>query len=239
MKTDRSKQYKDQYFAGNSSEAEEKWLKDFSDDIFFKTLREEKEVTMDWSFEDFMEKVEEQPIPVKKIQLTTKPGLSKWYWMAAGFIIFLSLGGYLFFNQKSITDVTATSVAKNEPVKNNTPAIQEQQTTPTEINIQPSVITPETEKKEITEKENIKVLAQKKPLVKKEKEIIETTSVKSVPETGTEDGYNPNYVLINGKPVYDEEEAADLTKKSLNLLASNLDKGIEKVGLIKHLSVNF
>ncbi|KUY19375.1 hypothetical protein BAZ12_06390 [Elizabethkingia miricola] len=239
MKTDRSKQYKDQYFAGNSSEAEEKWLKDFSDDVFFKTLREEKEVTMDWSFEDFMEKVEEQPIPVKKIQLTTKPGLSKWYWMAAGFIIFLSLGGYLFFNQKSITEVTATSVAKNEPVKNNTPAIQEQQTTPPEINIQPPVITPETEKKEITEKENIKVLAQKKPLVKKEKEIIETTSVKSVPETGTEDGYNPNYVLINGKPVYDEEEAADLTKKSLNLLASNLDKGIEKVGLIKHLSVNF
>ena len=42
MKTDRSKQYKDQYFAGNSSEAEEKWLKDFSDDVFFKTLREEK-----------------------------------------------------------------------------------------------------------------------------------------------------------------------------------------------------
>lgn len=239
MKTDRSKQYKDQYFAGNSSEVEEKWLKDFSDDVFFKTLREEKEVTMDWSFEDFMEKVEEQPIPVKKIQLTTKPGLSKWYWMAAGFIIFLSLGGYLFFSQESITEVIATSVAKNEPVKNNTPAIQEQQTPPPEINIQPSVITPETEKKEITEKENIKVLAQKKPLVKKEKEIIETTSVKSVPETGTEDGYNPNYVLINGKPVYDEEEAADLTKKSLNLLASNLDKGIEKVGLIKHLSVNF
>ncbi|MDX8572461.1 hypothetical protein OZ666_12255 [Elizabethkingia sp. HX QKY] len=233
MKTDRSKQYKDQYFAGNSSEAEEKWLKDFSDDVFFKTLREEKEVTMDWSFEDFMEKVEEQPIPAKKIQLTTKPGLSKWYWMAAGFIIFLSLGGYLFFNQKPITDVTTTSVAKTEPAKNNTLAIQEPQTTPPETNIQPSVITTE------TEKENIKVLAQKKPLAKKEKEIIETTSVKSVPETGTEASYNPNYVLINGKPVYDEEEAVDLTKKSLNLLASNLDKGIEKVGLIKHLSVNF
>ncbi|KUG10048.1 hypothetical protein BEI02_16465 [Elizabethkingia sp. HvH-WGS333] len=239
MKTDRSKQYKDQYFAGNSSEAEEKWLKDFSDDVFFKTLREEKEVTMDWSFEDFMEKVEERPIPAKKIQLTTKPGLSKWYWMAAGFIIFLSLGGYLFFNQKPITDVTTTSVAKTEPAKNNTLAIQEPQTTPPETNIQPSVITTETEKEEITEKENIKVLAQKKPLAKKEKEIIETTSVKSVPETGTEASYNPNYVLINGKPVYDEEEAVDLTKKSLNLLASNLDKGIEKVGLIKHLSVNF
>ena len=239
MKTDRSKQYKDQYFAGNSSEAEEKWLKDFSDDVFFKTLREEKEVIMDWSFEDFMEKVEEQPIPAKKIQLTTKPGLSKWYWMAAGFIILLSFGGYLFFNQKPTTAITTTSVAKTEPVKNNTLAIQEQQTTPPENNIQPSATTPETEKKEITEKENIKVLAQKKPLAKKEKEIIEPTSVKSVPETGTEAGYNPNYVLINGKPVYDEEEAADLTKKSLNLLASNLDKGIEKVGLIKHLSVNF
>ncbi len=239
MKTDRSKQYKDQYFAGNSSEAEEKWLKDFSDDIFFKTLREEKEVTMDWSFEDFMEKVEAQSVPAKKIQLTTKPGLSKWYWMAAGFIILLSFGGYLFFNEKPIADVTTTSVAKTEPVKNNSLVDQEQQTTAPEVNTQPSVVIPKTEKKEITEKENIKVLAQKKPLVKKEKEIIETTSVKSVPETGTEAGYNPNYVLINGKPVYDEEEAADLTKKSLNLLASNLDKGIEKVGLIKHLSVNF
>ena len=153
--------------------------------------------------------------------------------MAAGFIILLSFGGYLFFNEKPIADVTTTSVAKTEPVKNNSLVNQEQQAIAPEVNIQPSVVIPK------TEKENIKVLAQKKPLVKKEKEIIETTSVKSVPETGTEAGYNPNYVLINGKPVYDEEEAADLTKKSLNLLASNLDKGIEKVGLIKHLSVNF
>ena len=31
---------------------------------------------MDWSFEDFMEKVEAQSVPAKKIQLTTKPDLA-------------------------------------------------------------------------------------------------------------------------------------------------------------------
>ena len=42
MKTDRSKQYKDQYFCRKFFRGRRKWLKDFSDDVFFKTLREEK-----------------------------------------------------------------------------------------------------------------------------------------------------------------------------------------------------
>lgn len=54
-----------------------------------------------------------------------------------------------------------------------------------------------------------------------------------------EDTYNPEYVVINGKPIYDPEEAKELTMNSLNLLASNMEKGVSGMENIKYLSVKF
>lgn len=54
-----------------------------------------------------------------------------------------------------------------------------------------------------------------------------------------ETAYNPEYVVINGKPIYDLEEAKELTMNSLNLLASNVEKSVSSMESVKHLSVKF
>lgn len=238
MKTDRSQQYKEQYFKGASDDAEEKWLKEFSDDVFFKTLREEKEVKMDWSFEDFMDKLE-NPAPQKFQKAPVRISYTKWYWVAAGLAILLSFGGYLFLNQNT-ADIK-DNIVQHQIAEQSVPAGNDNNT------IQPGTETKSpgadsgTPPKVLTEKNNIQEqFVQEKTFAKKNKKTVTVNPpVNSVPETTPEEDYNPNYVLINGKPVHSEEEATDITLKSLNLLASNIDNGVAKIGLIKNLSVNF
>ncbi|MFT4092062.1 MAG: hypothetical protein QM640_00390 [Niabella sp.] len=51
-------------------------------------------------------------------------------------------------------------------------------------------------------------------------------------------GYQPGYVIINGKPVKSEDEAMQITEKSLNMLAMNINKGVDNMKTLKHLSIN-
>ena len=59
---------------------------------------------------------------------------------------------------------------------------------------------------------------QENPLKKEEKQI-------QVPAESTSD-YNPNYVIINGKPIYDENEAIAVTENAFNYFASNVTQTI-------------
>ena len=54
-----------------------------------------------------------------------------------------------------------------------------------------------------------------------------------------ESTYNPEYVVINGKPIYDLEEAKELTMSSLNLLTSNVEKSVSSMENVKYLSIKF
>jgi len=56
MKNRRLEELKDKYFDGKSSSEEERELKK-SDELFFQLLDQEKDVKMDWSFEDFENQV--------------------------------------------------------------------------------------------------------------------------------------------------------------------------------------
>ncbi|NGF74658.1 hypothetical protein G5B10_02125 [Fluviicola sp. SGL-29] len=55
----------------------------------------------------------------------------------------------------------------------------------------------------------------------------------------SESAYNPEYVVINGKPIYDLEEAKELTMSSLNLLTSNVEKSVSSMENVKYLSIKF
>jgi len=44
-------------------------------------------------------------------------------------------------------------------------------------------------------------------------------------------------VVLNGKPVANEQEAVELTLKSLGLLANNLENGVDKAMNIKQMSI--
>jgi len=54
-----------------------------------------------------------------------------------------------------------------------------------------------------------------------------------------ESAYNPEYVIINGEPVYDLELAKQMTLQSLNMFAENVEKSVTSMEHIKHLSIKF
>ena len=67
MKKEQSIINKDDFFAGKLTDEQEKQLINNENDSFFETLKEEKEVKMELSFDDFMTKVEEnQPKVIEK-----------------------------------------------------------------------------------------------------------------------------------------------------------------------------
>ena len=51
--------------------------------------------------------------------------------------------------------------------------------------------------------------------------------------------YSADYVIVNGKKIYNEEEAIDITKEAFQLFASNVTKTINQAEPIKNLSINF
>lgn len=63
-------------------------------------------------------------------------------------------------------------------------------------------------------------------------------TVKPKPSPATND-YNPEYVIVNGEPIYDLEVAKEMTLQSLAKLASNIDKSVSAMENIKHLSIKF
>ena len=51
--------------------------------------------------------------------------------------------------------------------------------------------------------------------------------------------YNPNFVIINGKPVATEDEAIKYTKNAIDMLGGNINTALEKAEPVKLLTVNF
>src|SRR5690606_6958191 len=88
-----------------------------SQDKYTEITREIREEKMNWSFEEFLEKAneEEKVIPLKKVE---KGGyFPKNFWMAASLIFLFSVGVFFKFgNSNSVED--QNNLVKNEILKN-------------------------------------------------------------------------------------------------------------------------
>lgn len=200
----------------------------------FRELKEEK---MDWNFEDFLKKTEEKPEETKVIPLQKKSGggSQKWYWMAASLA---TLFGMMMFFNPDITEPTLKPIASNESNSSEKPA-------------QTNIIKP-TENQDINNNSNTIKVAENyvKPTKKinhefrNEHQNIASQPSKTV-ENSTEilenpaEEYSADYVIVNGKKIYNEEEAIDITKEAFQLFASNVTKTINQAEPIKNLSINF
>lgn len=92
----------------------------------FQDIKEEK---MDWSFEDFLQKAEggvpdpeTQQAPIIPIP-KNKPSFPKWFWMAAGLVLLLSVG--FFFNDYRTGVIEKEQFVKNEVLKQKSKFIEE------------------------------------------------------------------------------------------------------------------
>ncbi len=197
MNNDKIKRLQEAYFEGKLSKEDEKWLKENSDDAYFKALNETKKEEMDWSFEEFLSVVEE---PAPK---TMTFSYRNYYWAAASVVLIVfSTFFFIMSGEKEEKPQYAKLDSKEEPKNEIVPEVIEE--------------------------------PKEKP--------IPTTTKKVTPKKAPiseEPAYNPEYVVINGKPVYDLEEAKELTMNSLNLLASNVEKSVSGMENVKHLSIKF
>ncbi|MBV6879214.1 hypothetical protein NG800_006665 [Epilithonimonas ginsengisoli] len=226
MKTDRYKDWESKFFEGEELTPEEElFLKNESENPYFSFLKEEKQEKLDISFEDFLKKTEEPkiiPIPIKKTSY-------KMYWMAASLILLMGVSAFWMFNQPQKIEATIAKnpiVPKKEKIEKVVPVDEmiEQTSTP-----KPVLANQETQKvdktandtvvKELVRKEFERLMAQQETESNKEQKQIQ------VPTESISD-YNPNYVIINGKPIYDEGEAIAVTENAFNYFASNITQTI-------------
>lgn len=213
MNNDKINRLKEAYFEGKTSKEEEKWLKENTDDAYFNLLREEQNQQMNWNFDDFVttveEKVSEKRIGVFSFRKTI-------YWTAAASVIIAVLGVFVLMQKNTIEK----------------PYYAKQQNTSEQ---------PET--KLVVNGDNHlpeKIIKEDNQLPTKNVVRARLYPKKEAPNPETEQPtYNPEYVVINGKPVYDLEEAKELTMSSLNLLASNVEKSVSSMENVKHLSIKF
>ncbi|SKB93525.1 hypothetical protein SAMN05660477_01906 [Soonwooa buanensis] len=245
MKTDKYKDWEYRFFEGEElSPEEEQLLKQESDDPYFSFLREEKQEKMMMDFDSFLSKIEaaeekqvEETTPIIPL-VTAKPKFGsglKNYWMAASLVMFMGvLGGYLFVNEEN----GDFNKPLKSVVKQDTEPVEIEQTTPKDLGSQ-NIEEPTKHDTEpnISEPTTIET---KTPRVNQVATTIskpETSSPaknnQAKPASKSEVAYNPSYVMINGKPVYNEQEALALTEDAFNYLASNVSQTVDQAQSVK------
>ncbi|MCD9853934.1 hypothetical protein LUD75_04420 [Epilithonimonas sp. JDS] len=226
MKTDRYKDWESKFFEGEELTPEEElFLKNESENPYFSFLKEEKQEKLDISFEDFLKKTEEPKI----VALPVKKTSYKMYWMAASMVLLMGISALWMFNQTHKIETTIAknpNIPKKEKIEKIAPVeeIIEQTSTP-----KPVLANQEIQKvdktandklvKDLVRQEFEKLMAQQENQSNKEQKQIQ------VPTESISD-YNPNYVIINGKPIYDEGEAIAVTENAFNYFASNVTQTI-------------
>ena len=219
MKADHYKKLKEKYFHGETSTEEEQLLKNESTDSIFEFFKDEKQEKMDWDFDNFLEKANAQESEAEKIIpiSTSKVGQKKmanYVWMAAASVVLL-VGLYFAFKQKN-DFLAETSVAANSKSPDSVTASKDsvQAESPASTN-------------SIDEKKLMDQILPKKGRIKKitRERYAENESVKST-NKAHQNQYQESYVTVNGQKIKDEQEAIDITKYSVQLLADKMSKSI-------------
>lgn len=192
----------------------------------FQELKEEK---MDWDFEDFLEKAEKNSADEKIVPIQKKGGGSntQWFWMAASVALVFGLG--MFF--------------RNTPEKNNVePSIVSTNTSSVKKDVSKPVVE-NVGTVSVTRKIDVEPAKKKKSRYRNNAQYLAKNSVKHHHKSAQNEEeiieYNPNFVIINGKPVATEEEAINYTKTALDMLGGNINSALENAEPVKLLTVNF
>ncbi|MFZ4260887.1 hypothetical protein ACFRAE_02520 [Sphingobacterium sp. HJSM2_6] len=209
MKKEELDKLKENYWSGKSSLEEEKILKDQLGEPFFHHLKKD-DTTMDWDFEDFIEKADHRAEPqIHKPIFKLNRKVSVISAIAASLIV-----GFYFF--KPTVD-QENWVQEPEMAHVNNRAIEEPKAREIAIEI-PDAIASINENQNIIEGKQHRIKSKLKP------------AVEQVPAEQA-------YVEVNGVKIYDEEEALQITETAIHLASNNLKAGMKGVEKIKYLNI--
>ena len=227
MKKEQSIINKDDFFAGKLTENQEKQFRNQEDDSFFETLREEKEVKMELNFDDFMKKVEEKQPEI--VNESKGKEISLWKISGIAASILIVFGMLFFLNQSNSVENNPMVVKTVEPGE--TTKTVESVTVKENVN-------QEFSPKEVGIKEEVAQITKITKSIKKENktstiQLIHQETTK--PESAEE--YSSDFVLVNGEPVENVEEATTLAYNTMKLFSKNVNQGAEAIAKLKSLSV--
>ncbi len=209
----------------NSDKSQEKYHE------IVKNLKSEK---MDWDFEDFMQKTEEKTSENSSIKAKNYT----LFLVAASLILIFGIGYFFINNNKNNADDTFVKneilKQKNDFAEENT-FIEKEEIENDSVQAQKdSTKNEETPIYQSEEKIMNKILSKKERLRKKLRPNYAVNEKKS-----SENNYQSDFVIINGKKIENEKEAVELTKIALNLFANNLNNTLQEAQPVENLTVEF
>ncbi|KIA84261.1 hypothetical protein OA84_01575 [Kaistella solincola] len=218
-----------------------------SQDKYTEITKEIREEKMNWSFEEFLGKAneEEKVIPRKKVQ---KGGyFPKNFWMAASVIFLLSIGIFFKFgNNNSVKDQDI--LVKNEILKNKDNFQQESNFAVNAVNDsvevrKDSIISDSSRTVEQSPDVDImeKILPRRGRIRKdlKPRFAAISSEISDHKKNTEKPEYESNYVIINGQKIENEQEAIDLTKYSFRILSENVSKTVAQTDVITTISDDY
>lgn len=218
MKTDRYKDWESKFFEGEELTPEEDlFLKNESDNPYFSFLKEEKQEKLNISFEDFLKKAEAPKIVA--LPAVKRKSYSQ-YWMAASLVLLMGISGVWMFNNPEQIEPQIANHPK--PVKTESPKIIPEDNSQ---NQQPTYAANEPAQPKVIVENKVHHQLQKTKTQYAENQIKKNGNQQSS-KISSDSEYNPNYVIINGKPVYSEAEAIAVTEDTFNYFASNVTQTI-------------
>lgn len=198
----------------------------------FQDIKEEK---MDWSFEDFLQKAEggvpdpeTQQAPIIPIP-KNKPSFPKWFWMAAGLVLLLSVG--FFFNDYRTGVIEKEQFVKNEVLKQKSKFIEENNHHQEQVAVNHTDSISGAKKDSIFQENSVaekdvmdEILPKRGRLKKEVKPRFVNNSSFSNKALKDSTGYKNSYVIVNGKRIDNVEEAINVTKYSFQIFADNVSQ---------------
>ncbi len=200
------------YWEGVSSLNEERSLKRESDNPYFEELDKLAKSEMDWEFDDFMAMTE-----TNKEQEHNGDRRRRLHWgiwggtIAAASIL---VAGFLFLRTQDtqihvFERATFAKVTLSPADLKDTPAIEEKK---------PSYVLVKRDSRASNKQHN------------KRSAEDESTAGLAIPEEEA-------YVIVNGKPIYDEKEAEDIVLASLKIMRTNLQEGKNALDKVRYIQV--
>lgn len=219
MKSDNYNDMLDGYFAGTASEEEIALLKtegyiDEQNEWYAAALASERGKKMDWSFEEMLAAAE----PAKVMPIESSTSWSKKLAAAAAVLAIISSTYFLWVNEKPIhveSELATITVEKTT----DTPVIK----------IVDEVVLAQPELPQV--KESIQKEKIKKRLS------LQKTKVKAAVKEDDIHAADEWLVMVNGKPITNENEAALIANKSMAMLSANLSQTMEELKPITKIKI--
>lgn len=211
--------------------------KDKFQDKYDEALQQIREEKMDWDFEDFLKKAESNAneaqtdeSPVIPLNTQTKPSFPKWFWMAAGLALLLSVG-FIFTinNEGSVKD--QAQLVENRIKQQKSGFVKENNELQEQVAFNHPSDSLEAAKKDsvfqgktVAEKDYLEEILPKRGRMKKDRKPKYVSRTPKNKSSENPAGYNDSYVIVNGKRIENVEEAINVTKYSFQILANNVNE---------------